>query len=68
MAKGDIVKLHTGHDGEWVPAIVTSDANDEGKHWVTAFPGPAKDDESLQGDASPVLAAPGQARYEFTSL
>lgn len=67
MAKGSIVKLHTG-DGEWVPAIVTSDANDEGKHWVTAFPGPSKDDESLQADASPVQAGPGTGRYEFQPL
>jgi hypothetical protein len=65
--KGSIVKLHDG-DGGWVPAIVCSGANEDGKHWVTAFPGDAKDDADLQSAAAPVLAAPGTGRYEFTSL
>lgn len=62
---GTIVKLHTGSGA--VPAIVTTEANEEGKHWVTAFPGPNKDDEQLQEAASPVLAAPGTGKYEFTA-
>lgn len=65
-AIGEIVHLHTG-DGRKVAAIVTTEANEEGKHWVSAFPGPNKDDENLQADVSPVLAAPGTGRYEFTA-
>lgn len=64
--KGSIVKLHTGNG--WVPAIVTSGPDDEDKVWVTAFPGPNKDDEQLQGDVSPVHAAPGTGKYEYEPL
>lgn len=66
MQKGEIVKLHTG-DG-WVPAIVTSDANDDGKFFVTAFAGPAKDDENLQGAASELEVGPGTGKYEVSRL
>lgn len=66
-AKGDIVKFHTG-TGKWVPAVVTTSANEDGKQWVTVFPGPHKDDEQLQADACPVLAGPGDGKYEFQEL
>ena len=66
--KGTTVKLHTGNGDEWVPAIVTSDPDAEDKVWVTAFPGPAKDSESLGSATAEILAAPGVGKYEFQPL
>lgn len=65
-AKGSFVKLHTG-DGTWVPAIVTSDTNADGKCFVTAFPGPNKDSKSLDSPACEIEAGPGTGEYEFTT-
>lgn len=64
--KGCIVKLHTGDGDNWVPAIVTSDTNAEGKCFVTAFPGPNKDGESLGSPVAELEVGPGTGKYEFT--
>lgn len=65
-AKGEIVKLHTGDS--WVPAIVCSDPDEHGDVIVCAFPGGAKDEESLQADASALKASPGEGKYQYSSL
>lgn len=47
-----------------VPGIVTSLPNDDGKSWVTVFPGPYKDEEELQAPACELLSGPGNGKYE----
>lgn len=66
--KGTFVKVFTGNGGDWVVGVVTSEPDKDGKQWVTAFPGPDKDNESLQADASPVLSGPGTDKYEHQPL
>ena len=70
---GTIMRCYTGDaEGTYVPCITTSEVlhggDEEGKQWVTVFPGPHKDDQNLQAPANEMLCASGTGKYEIAPL
>lgn len=65
---GSKVKVHTGHGG-WLPGMVSTEPNDEGKQWVgVGVPPDQRDDANLQADFVMLLSGPGTGTYEHEPL